>query len=84
MSVATLTRIRQHLKTLNFLGIQKVLDQELACAAQQALPPTELLERLLAIGANARIERRIKDSRLPDRKFLSDFDFRGYHHCGHL
>jgi len=71
----TLTRIRQHLKTLKLLGIQKVLDQELACAAQQALPPTELLERLLAIEANARIERRIKESRLPDRKLLSDFDF---------
>jgi len=43
------------------------------------LPPTELLERLLAIEANAlterRIERRIKDSRLPDRKLLADFDF---------
>jgi len=43
------------------------------------LPPTELLERLLAIEANAlterRIERRIKDSRLPDRKLLAEFDF---------
>ena len=43
------------------------------------MPPTELLERLLAIEANAlterRIERRIKDSRLPDRKLLADFDF---------
>jgi hypothetical protein len=71
MSEETLTRIRQHLKTLKFLGIQKVLDQELACAAQQALPPTELLERLLAIEANTlierRIERRIKEARLPDR-----------------
>lgn len=52
MPEETLTRIRQHLKTLKLLGIEKVLDQELACAAQQALPPTELLERLLAIEAN--------------------------------
>ena len=79
MPEETLIRIRQHLETLKLLGIQKVLDQELACAAQQALPPTEVLERLLAIEANARIERRIerriKESRLPERKLLSDFDF---------
>jgi DNA replication protein DnaC len=79
MPEATLTRIRNHLKTLKLVGIQKVLEQELAEAARQALPPTELLERLLAIEANAlterRIERRIKDSRLPDRKLLADFDF---------
>ena len=79
MPEETLTRIRQHLETLKLLGIQKVLDQELAYATQQALPPTELLERILAIEANARIERRIerriKESRLPERKLLSDFDF---------
>jgi DNA replication protein DnaC len=75
----TLTKIRRHLKTLKLVGIQRVIDKELADAAQEALPPTELLERLLAVEANAlierRIERRIKDSRLPDRKLLSDFDF---------
>src|SRR4030065_1698383 len=79
MTEETLTRIRQHLDTLKLLGIQKVLDQELAWATQQALPPTELLERLLAIEANARIERRIErrntESRLPERKLLSEFDF---------
>ncbi len=79
MPEETLTRIRQHLETLKLLGIQKVLNQELARAAQQALPSTELLERLLAIEANARIERRIerriKESRLPERKLLSEFDF---------
>jgi DNA replication protein DnaC len=79
MSEETLTRIRQHLATLKLPGIQKVLDQELAHAAQQALPPTELLERILAVEANARIERRIerriKESRLSERKLLSDFDF---------
>jgi DNA replication protein DnaC len=79
MPEETLTRIRVHLKTLKLVRIQKVLEQELSEAARQALPPTELLERLLAIEANAlterRIERRIKDSRLPDRKLLADFDF---------
>jgi DNA replication protein DnaC len=75
----TLTKIRGHLKTLKLFGIQKVLERELSEAAQKALPPTELLEGLLAIEANAlierRIERRIKESRLPDRKLLADFDF---------
>lgn len=75
----TLTKIRQHLKTLKLPGIQKVLEKELTEAAQKALPPTELLERLLAIEANALIERRveqkIRESRLPDRKLLSEFDF---------
>jgi DNA replication protein DnaC len=75
----TLTKIRQHLKTLKLPGIQKVLEKELAEAAQKALPPTELLERLLAREANAlierRVERKIRESRLPDRKLLSDFDF---------
>jgi DNA replication protein DnaC len=79
MSEQTLTRIRQHLETLKLLGIQKILDQELARAVQQTLPSTELLERLLAIEAHARIERRIerriKESRLPERKLLSEFDF---------
>jgi DNA replication protein DnaC len=79
MAEQTLTKIKHHLETLKLLGIKNVLDQELAHAAQQKLPPTDLLERLLAIEAHARIqrriERRIKDSRLPERKLLSDFDF---------
>ena len=60
-------------------SIEKALERELTEAAQKALPPTEVLERLLAIEANAlierRIERRIRESRLPERKLLSDFDF---------
>jgi DNA replication protein DnaC len=75
----TLTRIREHLNTLKLVGIKKVLEKELSEAAEKALPPMELLERLLSVEANAlierRMERRIKDSRLPDRKLLSDFDF---------
>ena len=39
----------------------------------------DLLERLLAIEPNPlierRIERRIRESRLPERKLLADFDF---------
>jgi DNA replication protein DnaC len=75
----TLARIKSHLGTLNLTEIKKVLDQELATAAQNPLPATQLLERLLAIEAHARterrIERRIKEARLIERKLLSDFDF---------
>ena len=75
----TLTKIRQHLTTLRLKGIQKILEKELAEAAEKALAPMELLERLLAFEANALIERRIewriRESRLPERKLLADFDF---------
>ena len=61
------------------MEIQKALDGELAWAAQHTLPPTEVLERLLAIEAQAltdrRMERRIRESKLPERKLLADFDF---------
>lgn len=59
--------------------MEKCLDLELARAAKEGLPITTILERLLAIEANSliqrRIERRIKESKLPERKLLSDFEF---------
>ena len=75
----TLTRIRCHLKTLKLAGMEKVLEKELSEAAKKGLAPMDLLERLLSVEANAlierRIERRVKESRLPERKLLADFDF---------
>jgi DNA replication protein DnaC len=60
--------------------MEKALDQELARAAQEALPPSQVLENLLAVEANAllerRVERRIRESRLPEKKLLGDFDFK--------
>ena len=74
-----LARIRMHLKTLKLTRMEEALDRELACAAKESLPPSEVLEHLLAIEANAlierRVERRIRESKLPERKLLSDFDF---------
>ena len=74
-----MSRIRDSLKILRLNEIRRVLDDELARVAQESSPPTDLLERLLTLEANAliqrRIERRIKESKLPDRKLLSDFDF---------
>jgi DNA replication protein DnaC len=73
------TRIRTHLATLQLTTIAKTLDHELATADRQATSPVELLERILAVEAQARlersIERRIKEARLPERKLLADFDF---------
>jgi DNA replication protein DnaC len=74
-----LSRIRNSLKILRLNEIARFLDDELARAAQDSSPPTDLLERLLTLQANAliqrRIERRIKESKLPDKKLLTDFDF---------
>ncbi len=75
----SLSRIRDSLKILRLKEISRVLDDELARVVQESCPPTDLLERLFTLEANAliqrRIERRIKESKLPDRKLLSAFDF---------
>lgn len=59
--------------------MEKALDKELTEAAHKQTPPTELLERMLRIEAEAlidrRVERRIVEAKLPERKLLSDFDF---------
>jgi DNA replication protein DnaC len=78
-STDTTAQIKSYLKTLKLNRIAGALDEELARATQEATPCAELLERLLALEAGAlterQIERRIKESKLPERKLLSDFDF---------
>ena len=75
----TLARIRDYLKTLQLRKIEKALQEELSYGARENLSVSKVIERLLAIEADSlierRIERRIKDSKLPERKLLSDFDF---------
>lgn len=72
-------RIKEYLKTLKLDRIAASLDEELAKAARETTPGAELLERLFALETNAlterRIERRIKEAKLPERKLLSDFNF---------
>ena len=72
-------RIKGYLKILKLNRIESTLNEELARAAREATPCAELLERLLALEANAlterQIERRIKEAKLPERKLLADFDF---------
>ena len=75
----TLTQIRAYLSTLKLRKMEKALDEALSYAARENLPTLKVIKRLLAIEADSlierRIERRIKDSRLLERKLLSDFDF---------
>lgn len=73
------TRIRDCLKALKLPIMQKILDQELARAVTENTPASSLLLRLLEAeveeARSRRIERRIRQSGLPERKLLSDFDF---------
>ncbi len=79
MATDHVDRIRESLNVLKLKTIAEVLDDELARAAQESTPVTELLARLFTQEADAliqrRIERRIKQSKLPERKLLADFDF---------
>lgn len=72
-------RIYQHLDTLRLPAIRRQLDTELDRALAEKMSPIQFLERLLALEAGGRIERRIersiKASKLPERKLLADFDF---------
>lgn len=72
--------VRKHLKTLKLNRMEKALDVTLAQAAQQNQSPVAVLERLLEIEAvslvERRMERRIRESKLPERKLLADFDFK--------
>jgi DNA replication protein DnaC len=76
----TLENIRKHLQTLRLARMAKALDAELAAAQKQNLSTAAVLERLLEIEAvsliERRIERRIRESKLPERKLLADFDFK--------
>jgi DNA replication protein DnaC len=75
----TTARIKKHLKALKLSTMEKILDQELARASSEKSPPSTLILRLLDAEAQAararRIERRIRESALAERKLLADFDF---------
>jgi len=73
------TELHKLLKALKLNRIAAALDEELARAARDATPPAELFQRLLTLEIDAqterRAERRIRESKLPERKLLADFDF---------
>ena len=72
-------RIKDQLEILKLFRIKEVLDEVLSEAAVQNLAASQVLERLLSAEASAlikrRIERRIRESKLPEKKLLADFDF---------
>ncbi len=79
MSDDHLDNIRKHLQTLKLRQMEMALDEQLSIADKQNASTALVLERLLEIEAvsliERRIERRIKESKLPERKLLADFDF---------
>jgi len=79
MKTNDLTMVRDYLKQLKLLKMERRLDEVLSWAEKQNQPILPVLQRLFEIEATAlisrRIERRIKESKLPERKLLSDFDF---------
>ncbi len=79
MTKNRLDRIKESLHILKLKTIAGVLDDELARAVQKETSTTELLERLFTLEADGliqrRIERRIKQSKMTERKLLADFDF---------
>lgn len=72
-------RIQAHLKTLKLTQMAEHLDDVLTQASRENLPVPHVLERLLEMEVRTlierRIERRIRESKLPERKLLSEFDF---------
>jgi DNA replication protein DnaC len=79
MKKKEISHIRKFLAILNLKHIDKILDKELAKATQEKVGPSTFLYRLLAseveMVTQRRIERRVKESKLPQRKLLADFDF---------
>lgn len=71
--------IRHYLKTLKLVQMEKQLDTVMTRAASERLPVSAAVEQLLESEVSAlierRIERRIRESKLPERKLLADFDF---------
>lgn len=72
--------IRKHLQTLKLYQMEKALDTELSNGEKEKRSTAEILERLLSLEIGVltekRIERRIRESKLAERKLLSDFDFK--------
>ena len=72
-------RIKNHMRTLKLFRMEKALDEELKQAVREKTAVSAVIERLMDIEASSlierRIERRVKESFLPERKLLADFNF---------
>lgn len=78
-TTAQLQRIRISLEKLNLSKISEQLDDELNRLTKVGSSATEMLLRLFEAQAQyqceQRVERRIRDSKLPERKTFTEFDF---------
>ena len=67
------------MRTLKLFRMEKALDEELKQAVREKTAVSAVIERLMDIEASSlierRIERRVKESFLPERKLLADFNF---------
>lgn len=72
-------RIKEQLEILKLFRAKEVIDDVLSEAARANLPASRIIEQLLSAEVAAlvkrRIERRIRESKLPERKLLADYDF---------
>ncbi|MEE4605961.1 MAG: IS21-like element helper ATPase IstB [Desulfobacteraceae bacterium] len=72
-------RIKEQLEILKLFRAKEVIDDVLSEAARANLPASRVIEQLLSAEVAAlikrRIERRIRESKLPERKLLADYDF---------
>lgn len=78
-STETLERIKSALVDLKLFKIKELLEEELDRLDKGKSSATQMLHRLLQaqvqVQREGRIERRIRESKLPERKTLCDFDF---------
>ena len=79
-SQTSAVKIRAHLKTLKMRHMLGTFEQHLSAALADNRSHSEFLEKLLEEEVNdtmqRRMERRIKESKLPERKLLADYDFK--------
>jgi len=79
MEALTYARVQEHLEKLKLIKVAAVLDRVAGEAAQEALPYTEFLSRLLeeevAVRLSRTVEMRTKLARFPFIKTLDTFDF---------
>jgi DNA replication protein DnaC len=78
-TIAELPQIRSALQTLKLTKISELLDDELARVDKAQSSAIQMLHRLLQAQVDfqleRRIERRIRESKLKERKTLIEFDF---------
>jgi DNA replication protein DnaC len=78
-STEILERIKTALVDLKLFDIKELLEEELDRLGKGKSSATEMLLRLLQVQVHLqkerRIERRIRESKLPERKTLNNFDF---------